>query len=69
MLKGKSPVLHQATGLRPTNGNLLAGIKALCVPPRLKDHMRNMPMSRIKCGPYWTNIPDHADKKKKQSKY
>ena len=32
------------------------------VPPRLKDHMRNMIVSRIKCGPYWTNIPDHEER-------
>ena len=51
--------IQQATGLRLTNGKLLTGIKALGVPPRLKDYMRNMPMSRIKCGLY---IPDHAER-------
>ena len=51
--------LEEATGLRPTNEKLLKGIKALGVPPRIKDHMRCMLTGRIKCGTYWNNIPRH----------
>ena len=72
--RDKPPILHQEkleetkdaiqryTGLRPTNGKLLTGIKAMKAPPRLKDHLRNMLLSRIKCGSYWTNIPGHEEK-------
>ena len=41
--------VQQATGLRPTNEKLLNSIKSLKVPPRLRDHIRNMLLGRIKC--------------------
>ena len=59
--KKVTPILHQerldeakdkieVTGLRPTNKKLLNGIKALGVPPRLKDHLRCILTGRIKSG-------------------
>jgi len=54
--------IEAETGLRPTNEKLLRGIKSLGVPPRLKDHIKNMLIGRIKCGPYWNNIPGHAER-------
>jgi len=54
--------IEAETGLRPTNEKLLRGIKSLGVPPCLKDHIRNMLIGRIKCGPYWNNIPGHAER-------
>jgi len=54
--------VERETGLRPTNEKLLKGIKTLGVPPRLKDHIRNMLIGKIKCGPYWRNIPGHTDR-------
>ena len=51
--------LEEVTGLRPTNEKLLKGIKALGIPPRIKDHMRCMLTGRIKCGTFWNNIPRH----------
>jgi len=51
-----------ATGLRPTNEKLLKGIKALEIPPRIKDHMRTMLTGQIKCGAFWGKIPGHNEK-------
>ena len=68
------PILHQekledakdkiqgATGLRPTNEKLLRGPRSLGVPPRLKDHIRNMLTGRLKCGSYWGNIPGYTER-------
>ena len=54
--------VEDATGLRPTNEKLLNGIRALKVPPRIKDHMRCMLLGRIKCGPFWSNIDGQAER-------
>jgi len=54
--------IEEITGLRPTNEKLLKGIKTRGIPPRLRDHTRNMLTSKIKCGPYWANIPGHTDR-------
>jgi len=54
--------IQGATGLRPTNEKLLKGIKALEIPPRIKDHMRTMLTGKIKCGAFWTKIPGHNEK-------
>ena len=40
VLEDAKDQLEEATGLRPTNKRLLKGIKALGIPPRIKDHMR-----------------------------
>jgi len=32
------------------------------VPPHLKDHMRCLLLSKIKCGPFWNNIARHTQK-------
>ena len=45
--------VQQTTGLRPTSEKLLNSIKLLKVPPRLRDHTKNMLLGRIK---YWNNI-------------
>jgi ribonuclease HI len=72
--RDKKRVLHQEvlddakekvelfTGLRPTNERLLKSIKKLAVPLRLRDHMRNMLIGRIKCGSYWINIPGYDER-------
>jgi len=72
--KKKPPILHQevlyeakdkvheTTGLRPTNEKLLKGIRVLKIPPRIKDHMRNMLTGKIKCGSFWSKIPGHNGK-------
>ena len=72
--KGVTPILHQetlddakaeveaTTGLRPTNGKLLKGVRALGVPPRLKDHLRCQLIGRIKCGTFWDKIPGCAER-------
>jgi len=72
--KKVEPILHQekleeakneieeATNLRPTNEKLLKGYKSLKIPPRIKDHMRNMLTGKIKCGPYWNKIPSFTDR-------
>lgn len=44
--------VEENTGLRPTNERLFKGIKALDVPPRLRDHMRCLITGRLKYGPY-----------------
>ena len=54
--------VEDTTNLHPTNERLLKGVKALGVPPRLKDHMRALLISRTKCGPFWNNIQGHAQK-------
>ena len=73
--KKKTPILHQevleeakdkiqeTTGLRPTNEKLLKGIRALKIPPRIKDHMRNMLTGKIKCGSFWNKSPDTHKKR------
>jgi len=73
-MKRITPILHQekldkakdkveeATGLRPTNEKLLKGFRTLGVPLRLKDHMRNMLIGKIKCGSYWSKIPGYTDR-------
>ena len=50
--------VEQTTGLRPMNERLFKNLKALNVPTRLRDHMRNMLTGKIKCGSYWSNIQD-----------
>ena len=35
---------------------VLKGLKLLKVPPRLRDHLRNMLLGRIKCRSYWNKI-------------
>ena len=72
--KKKPPILHQevldeakdkiqdVTGLRPTNGKLLKSIRALKIPPRIKDHMRCMLTGKIKCGTSWSKIPGHTER-------
>jgi hypothetical protein len=54
--------LQEATGLHPTNERLLKSFKALGVLLHLRDHMRSMLIGRIKCGPYWRNIPGYEDR-------
>lgn len=68
------PILHQevldeakdrvqeVTGLRPTNGRLLKGVRALKIPPQIKDHMRCMLTGKIKCGTYWRKVPGLAER-------
>jgi len=43
--------------IRPTNGKLLKGVRALRVPPCLKDHLRCLLIGRIKCRTFWDKIP------------
>jgi hypothetical protein len=54
--------VEQFTGLWPTNERLLKSIKTLAVPLRLRDHVRNMLIGRIKCGSYWANIPGYDER-------
>ena len=54
--------IEDATGLRPTNEKLLKGLRALRVPPRLKDHMGCVLPGRIKCGPLWNNNTGYAER-------
>ena len=54
--------VEEVSGLRPTNEKLLKSIKALGVPPRLKDHMGCMLTGRIKCGTFWNNISRYAER-------
>ena len=54
--------IEELTGLRPTNEKLLKGIKMLRIPPRIKDHLRNMLVGGIKCGSFWDKIPGHTSK-------
>ena len=51
--------VQETTELRPTNEKLLNGIHMLSIPPRVKDHMRNMLTGKIKCGPFWNKVPGH----------
>ena len=72
--RGMAPILHQEiledakskveafTGLRPTNEKLLKGVKTLGVPPRIKDHLRCLLTSKIKCGAFWDRIPGCAER-------
>src|SRR5258708_6993131 len=72
--RGTSPILHQEvlddakskveafTGLRPTNEKLLKGVKVLGVPPHIKDHLRCLLTSKIKCGSFWNRIPRCAER-------
>jgi len=57
-----TPPLTMVTGLQPTNEKLLKGIKALEIPPRIKDHMRTMLTGKIKCRAFWAKIPGHNEK-------
>jgi len=41
---------------------MLRGLRALGVPLRLKDHMRNMLIGKIKCGSYWRKIPGYTER-------
>ena len=54
--------IEEATGLRPTNEKMLKSSRSLGVSPRLRDHMRCMITGRIKCGAYWSNIPNYEDR-------
>jgi len=54
--------VEEITGLCPMNERLLKGVKALGVPHHLKDHMRCLLLSKIKCGPFWNNIIGHTQK-------
>jgi len=54
--------IQGSTGLRPTNEKLLKGIKALEIPPRIKDHIRTMLTGKIKCRAFWGKIPGHNEK-------
>jgi len=49
--------VEEATGLRPTNEKLLNGYRTLKIPPRIKDHMRNMLIGKVKCGEFWRKMP------------
>ncbi len=72
--KKKPPILHQevledakdriqeATELRPTNKKLLKSICTLKILPQIKDHMRNMLTSKIKCGTFWSKIPEYTQR-------
>ena len=54
--------VQEITGLRPTNEKLLKGIRALNIPPRIKDHMRAMLTGKIKCGTFWNKVPGHIER-------
>ena len=41
---------------------VLKGLKLLKVPPRLRDHLRNMILGRIKCGSYCNKIRGHESR-------
>jgi hypothetical protein len=54
-------LIEKETGLRPTTDAMIRGIWNLDVPGRLKDHLWNMLLGKIKCGNYWKNMsPEHA---------
>ena len=61
-LDGAKDGIQEFTGLRPTNEKLLNGIRKLDIPPRVKDHMRNMLTGRIKCGAFWNKVQGHNDR-------
>jgi hypothetical protein len=46
------------TGLKPTKDAIIKGIWKVGVPGRLRDHLWNMTLGRIKIGGYWRHIPD-----------
>ena len=54
--------IEEATGLRPTNEKMLKSSRSLGVSPCLRDHMRCVITGRIKCGAYWSNIPNYEDR-------
>jgi len=54
--------VEENTGLRPTNEKLLKNFKTMKIPPRIKDLMRYMIISKMKCGAYWINIPGYSER-------
>lgn len=54
--------VQEVTGLRPTNEKLLKGVRALSIPPRIRDHMRNMLTGKIKCGNFWNKVSGHTER-------
>lgn len=54
-------MIERETGLRPTTHKIINGIWQLKAPNRLKDHLWNLILGRLKTGKYWSHIPDHED--------
>ena len=54
--------IREFTGLGPTKERLLKGIQKLSIPPRIKDHMRNMLTGRIKGGAFWNKVQGHGNR-------
>jgi hypothetical protein len=50
-------LLEKETSLRPTTEAIIKGIWKIDVPSRIRDHIWNMLLGRIKCGTYWTKMP------------
>jgi ribonuclease HI len=55
-------MVERETGLRPTKEALINGIWKTSSYNRLRDHLWNMLLGRLKCGGYWRHIPDFEDR-------
>lgn len=55
-------MLELVSGFRPTTHKLINGTWKLGIPNRLKDHIWNMLLGRIKTGNYWKHIPGYEDR-------
>jgi len=54
--------VEASTSLRPTNEKLLKSFKMMKIPPHIKDLMRYMIISKIKCGAQWINILGYSER-------
>jgi len=54
--------VEEATGLCPMMERLPRGFRALRALTHLKDHMRCIVSTKLKCGTYWSNIPGYEDR-------
>jgi len=62
LIEDAQDLIEEETGLRPDSQTIINGIWKLKVQGRLKDHIWNLTIGRVKCGNYWLNIPDYEQR-------
>lgn len=62
LIEDAQNMILRTTGLKPSMAAIIKGTWKMNVPARLRDHLWNMTLGRIKCGAYWNHIPGFEER-------
>lgn len=62
LIEDAKEMLEIETGTKPTTRTILGSVWQIPIYPRMRDHIWNLLIGRIRCGSYWKHIPGYEDR-------